>query len=63
MGSPGNNNSVLPHRTLKVGYQVWDWDSTTNTYRNENGAVLAANDEPIAETYAEIIPDVALQCP
>lgn len=61
--TPGNRNSEAPHRTLKIGYQVWDWNSTDNTYRNENGAALTATDEPIAETYVEIIPDVALQCP
>ena len=57
------SNSEAPHRTLKIGYQVWDWNSTDNTYRNSNGAVLTASDRPIAETYVEIIPDVALQCP
>lgn len=62
-GSSGGNNSTAPHRTLKVGYQVWNWNSTDNTYRNALGAVLTASDEPIAETYVEIIPDAALQCP
>lgn len=55
------NNSTAPHRTLKVGYQVWDWDGAN--YTNQNGGALTAGDEPIAETYVEIIPDVALQCP
>ena len=55
------NNSTAPHRTLKVGYQVWDWDGTN--YTDENGAALTATDRPIAETYVEIIPDVALLCP
>ncbi len=27
------NNSTAPHRTLKVGYQVWDWNGT-ETYTN-----------------------------
>ncbi|MGL6338769.1 MAG: type IV pilus modification PilV family protein [Waterburya sp.] len=55
------NNSTAPHRTLKVGYQVWDWNGTN--YTNKNGGTLAAVDQPIAETYVEIIPDVALACP
>jgi type II secretory pathway pseudopilin PulG len=60
--SSTDNNSSAPHRTLKVGYQVWwGWDGTN--FKNENGANLTAGDEPIAETYVEIIPDVALQCP
>ena len=55
------SNSTAPHRTLKVGYQVWDWNGTN--YTDENGGTLDAGDKPIAETYVEIIPDVALQCP
>jgi type II secretory pathway pseudopilin PulG len=54
-------NSTAPHRTLKVGYQVWDWDGTN--YKDQNNGTLSAGDEPIAETYVETIPDVALQCP
>jgi type II secretory pathway pseudopilin PulG len=54
------NNSTAPHRTLKVGYQVWNWDGD---FKDKNGGSLDAGDEPIAETYVEIIPDVALQCP
>ncbi|HEY9771087.1 MAG TPA: type II secretion system protein [Coleofasciculaceae cyanobacterium] len=51
-----------PYRTLKVGYQVWwGWDGTN--YKNKNGGNVAVGNEPIAETYVEIIPDVALQCP
>ena len=57
--TPGN--STAPHRTLKVGYQVWDWDGTD--YLASDGLTPSAGDEPIAETYVEIIPDVALQCP
>ena len=55
------NNSTAPHRTLKVGYQVWEWDGTN--YLASDGTTLSTGDEPIAETYVEIIPDVALQCP
>jgi type II secretory pathway pseudopilin PulG len=54
-------NSITPHRTLKVGYQVWDWNGTN--YTNKTGGTLGTGDEPIAETYVEVIPDVALQCP
>jgi type II secretory pathway pseudopilin PulG len=54
-------NSTSPHRTLKVGYQVWNWDGTN--FKNKNNGTLVAGDEPIAETYVEVIPDVALQCP
>ena len=53
-------NSTAPHRTLKVGYQVWNWDGTT--FKNKNNGTIATG-EPIAETYVEIIPDVALRCP
>lgn len=55
------SNSTAPHRTLKVGYQVWNWDGTN--YKDQNNGTLSAGDEPIAETYVEVIPDVALQCP
>lgn len=54
-------NSTAPHRTLRVGYQVWDWNGTN--YTNKTGETLGTGDEPIAETYVEIIPDVALRCP
>jgi type II secretory pathway pseudopilin PulG len=54
-------NSTSPHRTLKVGYQVWTWDGTD--FKDKNNGDLGTGDEPIAETYVEIIPDVALQCP
>ncbi len=59
--SSTTNNSTAPHRTLKVGYQVWNWDGTT--FKNKNNGTIATGDEPIAETYVEIIPDVALRCP
>ncbi|MFM2314725.1 MAG: hypothetical protein RLZZ04_4001 [Cyanobacteriota bacterium] len=54
-------NNTAPYRTLRVGYQVWYWNGTTFT--NKTGGTPTAGDEPIAETYVEIIPDVALQCP
>ena len=55
--------SVAPHRTLKIGYRVWYWDDATNTLRNRNNTVRSNTDDPIAETYVEVIPDVALSCP
>jgi type II secretory pathway pseudopilin PulG len=60
-GTTAAANSTAPHRTLKVGYQVWTWDGTN--FKDKNGGTLGAGDEPIAETYVEVIPDVALQCP
>ena len=54
-------NSTAPHRTLKVGYQVWNWNGTN--FQNKNNGTIVDGDEPIAETYVEIIPDVALACP
>ena len=55
------NNSTFPHRTLKIGYQVWEWDGTN--YLADDGSTPSTGDEPIAETYVEVIPDVALACP
>lgn len=54
--------STAPHRTLRVKYQVWDWDGTNFLDRSGNTRDIAT-DEPIAETYVEIIPDAALACP
>ena len=54
--------STTPHRTLRIRYQVWDWDGTNFLDRSGNTRDIAT-DEPIAETYVEIIPDVALACP
>ena len=54
-------NSTEPHRTLKVGYQVWNWNGTN--FQNKNNGTIVDGDKPIAETYVEIIPDVALACP
>ena len=56
-----SSSSDAPHRTLKVGYQVWDWDGAG--YTNKLGGTPTTGDKPIAETYVEVIPDVALQCP
>ena len=58
--SSTTNNSTFPHRTLKVRYQVWEWNGS---YITSDGTTPAAGDEPIAETYVEVIPDVALSCP
>jgi len=54
-------NSAPPHRTVKIRYQVWDWDGTN--FLDRAGNIKDASDKPIAETYVEIIPDVALACP
>jgi type II secretory pathway pseudopilin PulG len=54
-------NNTVPYRTLRVSYQVWYWNGTNFT--NKMGGTPNTGDEPIAETYVEIIPDVALQCP
>jgi type II secretory pathway pseudopilin PulG len=59
--SSSPNNSAFPHRTLRVKYKVWNWNGAN--YTNRIGGNRAATDQPIAETYVEIIPDVALQCP
>lgn len=56
-----DGDSDFPHRTLKIGYQVWEWDGTN--FKNKDGGTITATDKPIAETYVEIIPDVALACP
>lgn len=56
-----NNPPTAPYRTLKVGYQVWTWDGTN--FKDKNEGNIDASDNPIAETYVEIIPDVALACP
>ena len=58
-----NANSNPPHRTLRIKYQVWHWDEDNSQYLDKAGNVKDAADEPIAETYVEIIPDVALACP
>jgi type II secretory pathway pseudopilin PulG len=43
--------STAPHGTVKVKYQVKEWDGST------------WGSEVIAENYVEVIPNVALQCP
>ena len=60
-GTTAGNNSAAPHRTLKVGYQVWDWDGSG--YTASDGTAITDEDDPIAETYVEVIPDAALLCP
>ncbi len=52
-----------PHRTLRIGYQVWYWDVDNNALLNKKGDTPSATDNAIAETYVEVIPDVALACP
>jgi len=53
--------STAPFRTLKVGYRVWGWDGANFT--DKDGGAIDANDNPIAETFVEVIPDDALSCP
>ena len=53
--------SNVPHRTLKIKYQVWDWNGTN--FLDRGGNIKDATDKPIVETYVEVIPDVALACP
>jgi type II secretory pathway pseudopilin PulG len=55
------DNSTFPHRTLRIKYKVWNWNGTN--YTNQIGGAITAANQPIAETYVEVIPDVALQCP
>ena len=57
----GAGSSVAPHRILKIRYEVWNWDGTD--FLDRAGNIKDAADEPIAENYVEIIPDVALACP
>lgn len=45
------NGSTAPHRTLRIGYEVSEWNGTNFT------------GDTIADTYIEVIPDVALSCP
>ena len=45
------NGSNAPHRTLRIGYEVREW----------NGTQFIG--DTIADTYIEVIPDVALSCP
>lgn len=52
-----------PYRTLKVGYQVWGWDTANSEFTDKDGGTIDANDNPIAETFVEVIPDDALSCP
>ncbi|WP_036485780.1 hypothetical protein [Myxosarcina sp. GI1] len=55
-----NSGSVFPHRTLKIRYQVWEWDGTN--FVDSIGSTDLTGDNPIADTYVEVIPDVALAC-
>ena len=45
--------SDAPYKTLKIKYEVKEWDSDTSS----------SVGEPVAEDYIEVIPDVALECP
>ena len=56
-------DSDAPHRTLKIKYQVWWGRNAAGKFLDKNGTERITSDEPIAETYVEIIPDAALSCP
>lgn len=60
--------STNPHRTLKIGYKVWYWGKDrdnpgADVFLNRASTERTTTDNAIAETYVEIIPDVALSCP
>lgn len=57
------NNSTDPHRTLKIRYEVWEWSGGNFVDDAGNTVDASTTDDPIAETYVEVIPDVALACP
>ena len=57
----GAGSSTAPYRTLKIRYEVWDWDGSN--FLDKGGNVKDDSDEPITQTYVEIIPDAALSCP
>jgi type II secretory pathway pseudopilin PulG len=56
-----------PFNVLELRYQVVEEGKTVNTTNNPNSAGVPHASDPddrqIAQTYAEIIPNVALQCP
>jgi type II secretory pathway pseudopilin PulG len=56
-----NNPATAPYRTLKIRYEIWHWDGSD--FVDKNGDTTLTSDTPIAETYVEVIPNVALACP
>jgi Tfp pilus assembly protein PilV len=48
-------SSKIPHKTLRIRYEVREWDDSTSTFD--------LSSDPIAEDYIEVIPNAALQCP
>ena len=55
-------DSQVPHRTLKIRYKAW-WGLDDGNFLDIDGTERTPTDEPITETYVEIIPDAALACP
>ncbi len=56
-----NNPATAPYRNLKIRYEVWNWNGTA--FVDSTGSTTLTGDTPIAETYLEVIPNVALACP
>jgi type II secretory pathway pseudopilin PulG len=56
-----NNPATAPYRTLKIRYEIWHWNGSD--FVDENDDDDLNGDSPIAETYVEVIPNVALACP
>ena len=57
------SNTDTPHRTLKIKYQVWWGLDENGKFLDIDNTERTNTDEPITETYVEIIPDAALSCP
>jgi type II secretory pathway pseudopilin PulG len=57
------NTAISPYRNLKIRYEIWDWDGTN--FVDDSGVAVdsSTTEDPIAETYVEVIPNVALACP
>lgn len=50
--------SIIPHSSLKIWYEVREWDGETT-----DGSNLDLSGDAIATDYIEITPNAALQCP
>jgi len=56
-------SSDAPHRTLKIRDEVWGWNGSNFVDTSGVTVTTSTTEDPIAETYVEVIPDVALACP
>ena len=54
------NRATAPYKTLKIYYEVKEWDGNDFDINNDGRDV---DDDVIADRYVEVIPDVALECP